>query len=366
MKKSLLFLASAALVLASCNNDVTLDENKNVVDPNQPKEISFSTYAHTAKHAKAYAPVADAVFPTDYHFYIAAYSVNGGGDYFDKSEYAREGVSGNTWSGIADNKQYWPLSPDTLNFLAVTKAGASTTTFGNTGANYASKVVVNLVDNRTAQHDLMYSYKRADVTKGVGNALVFNGGSNVAMEFHHAQAWVYFTVIAGDDATAGAGLVVTGIQLKQAVYNGTATVNLANYNLKDDEHLLSATLAWDGTAYGSATKYNVDVPTNGGAFVNVDVDDYENAIDAGDGLMIVPNPNKTDEELDPSFTTFVVSYTLNGKAYTFEYTPTAAQKQMMPGYKYNFNITFTLHEIKVNATVDEWDEVENGVDIPAV
>lgn len=351
--KKLFFFATAAVVLASCNNDVTISENTALVGSNAQKEITFTALRHTPKRA----PIAnDANFPVAYNFFLAAYSVNGGGDYFDKTEYANE--SSNIWSGVADQKRYWPLSPDTLNFLAVTKSGAdaSNTTFGEAGANFASKVVVNLADNRTNQHDLMYSHARAAVTKS-GNVLTYN---NVAMAFYHMQAWVNFTVKAADNATAAAGLVVTGIQLKQAVYNGTATVTVSNYNEKVAEKPLSATLAWDGTAYGSATKYDVDVPGIENVAVN-----STSEIAAGTGLMIVPNPNKTAEVLDPSFTTFVVSYTLNGNDYTFEYTPAAAQKCMEPAHKYDFNITFTLHEIKVNATVSNWTDEENyDVNIP--
>ncbi len=360
MKKSLFFVATAALVLASCSNDVKISENVALEGSNAQKEISFFPLSSLAKRVIGRAPVSSTTFPTDYNFFISAYAVDAAGDYFGKAEYTREGVSGNTWSGVSGSKQYWPLSPETLNFLAVTKSDADgdNTTFGTADANYASKVVVDLGDNRTAQHDLMYSYARAAVTKGAGNALIFNGGSNVGMEFFHTQAWVNFTVKAANSATAGAGLVVTNIQLKQAVYNGTATVTLANYNSKTES--LTPSLAWDGTAYGTATKYDVDVP----GITNVAVNSTSE-IAAGTGLMIVPNPTKTEEVLNPSFTTFVVSYTLNGKAYTFEYTPTAAQKQMEPAHKYNFNITFTLHEIKVDATVDEWTPSSENINIPA-
>jgi hypothetical protein len=357
MKKNLFFVAAAALMLASCSNDVKLDENIVPVGSNKQQEISFFALSQKPNRKPA-AAVTDNVFPTAYHFLIAAYAVDAAGDYFGKTDYANE--TSNTWSGVAGQKRYWPLSPETLNFLAVTKSDAdgSNTTFGagEPLANFASKAVVVLADNRTTQHDLMYSFARAAVTKD-GNHLAFNGGSNVAMAFAHTQALVNFTVKAADAATAGAGIVVTGIQLKQAVYNGTATVTLSNYNSKTVD--LAATLAWDGTAYSGATKYDVDVTSISNIAVN-----SQDAIAAGDGLMIVPNPTKTAEVLNPSFTTFVVSYTLNGHDYTFEYTPTDAQKRMEPGHKYNFNITFTLSEIKVNATVTDWTEGAIPVAIP--
>lgn len=356
MKKLFLF-SVVALALGACSNDDVVTENTKA---NQPKEISFAPIAQPS--TRATAAVDGTTFPVAYNFYISAYAVDANGDYFNKAEYTREGESGNTWSGVADQKKYWPLSPETLNFLAVTKAGSSTTTFGNTGTNFASKVVVELADNKTAQHDLMYSSARAAVTK-TGNTLSYNGGSNVAMAFAHAQSWVNFTVKAANNATAGAGIVVTGIQLKGAKYTGTATVTLANYNSKTEA--LAATLAWDGDAYTSATKENVDVPTNLSTFANVPVNSTS-AITAGDGLMIVPNPTKTGDDLNSSFDTFVVSYTMNGRAYTFEYTPTAEQLRMQPGYQYIFNITFTLTEIKVNATVVDWTDQEYGINIPNV
>ena len=108
------------------------------------------------------------------------------------------------------------------------------------------------------------------------------------------------------------------------------------------------------------------MPANQTTFSNVAVNSTSE-IAAGDGLMIVPNPNETASELDPSFSTFVVYYTFNGNDYEFEYTPPDAQKRMVPGTKYDFNITFTLTEIKVDATVTDWDDEEDyNIAIPNV
>lgn len=356
MKKFFLLVPVAALAMTACTS-----ESNEFVGDQKAQEISVKPLAQPS--TRATAAIDGTTFPTDYNFFISAYAVDANGDYFGKAEYKNE--TSNTWSGKdASNKQYWPLSPETLNFLAVTKSDAdgSNTTFGTTGSNHASKVVVNLGDNKTTQHDLMYSFARAAVTKS-GNVLTYNSGNNVAMQFKHAQAWVNFTVKAANDATAGAGIVVTGIKLKGAVYTGTATVTLANYNSKSSD--LSHTLAWDGTAYDSASPADVDVPANKTTFSNVAVNSTSE-IAAGDGLMIVPNPTKTGEVLNPSFSTFVVYYTLNGRSYEFEYTPTDAQKRMEPAHKYDFNITFTLTEIKVDATVEDWTDADYAVAIPNV
>ena len=42
MKKNLFFVAAAALMLASCSNDVKLDENTVPVGSNKQQEISFA------------------------------------------------------------------------------------------------------------------------------------------------------------------------------------------------------------------------------------------------------------------------------------------------------------------------------------
>ena len=318
MKKVLVLLSAAALVLVSCA------KVKDVYTGSpESRQIAFSPLAKPATKA---VDNNDA-FPTGYNFYIAAYAAATGADYFGSTEFQNE-TGTTTWSGVDGSKKYWPLNPETLNFLAVTKAGSSTTTFGTANANYASKVVVELADNRTAQHDLMYASARAT-----------NPNSNVSLAFHHALSWVQFTVA----GTAGTGLAVNSIQLKGAAYTGTLTVNLANYNSSSET--LTATPSWDGEVYAAATKYDVTVP---GVSSPITVNATPQSV--GDGLLVVPNPTVNAA----SISSFVVNYTLNGHNYNIEHTP-AENQVMYPGYKYIYNISFTTHEIKVTATVADWD-----------
>ena len=124
---------------------------------------------------------------------------------------------------------------------------------------------------------------------------------------------------------------------------GTLTVNLANYNSSSET--LTATPSWDGEVYAAATKYDVTVP---GVSSPITVNATPQSV--GDGLLVVPNPTVNAA----SISSFVVNYTLNGHNYNIEHTP-AENQVMYPGYKYIYNISFTTHEIKVTATVADWD-----------
>ena len=356
MRKNLFFVAAAALVLASCNNDVKLDENVALADSNAQKEIAFTSYHQGPKHVKSNAPVGnDEAFPTSYNFFISAYSAVSSGDYFNKAEYANQ--SSTIWSGKdASNKKYWPLAEETLNFLAVTKqtAGGYDATFGESepAENFAKKVVVALADNHSEQHDLMYAFGRGEVTKS-GNVLIFP--DKVDMEFNHALAWVYFRVKAA--STLEQAITVNSITLNGANYSGTFTAVVTNY----DKAVGGGDLAWNSRQWSSpGSNGNYASPNHtpaalGLSFANV-----------GDGLLIVPTGSLATPAA--AFTSFTINYTLNGNDYDYEYTPTVEQRKLTMGKKYLFDITFRLHEILVNASVADWDEtapVEN-VDITPV
>ena len=69
MKKSLLFLAAAALALASCNNDVKIAENQSL--GNEPQEIAFFPLTHSSLRVGA-GPQSGSLVDT-YDMYVAAY-----------------------------------------------------------------------------------------------------------------------------------------------------------------------------------------------------------------------------------------------------------------------------------------------------
>ena len=78
-------------------------------------------------------------------------------------------------------------------------------------------------------------------------------------------------------------------------------------------------------------------------------------VQVGKGLLVVP-----DDDADSNdWTKFVINYTLDGKTYDYEYNaPAAPGATVAQATHYVFNITFTLHEIFVQATVLDWTDAD--------
>ena len=335
MKKSLFLLATAALVLASCNNDVKIAENKTL--SNEPQEIGFFPVTQNVKRIAPVnrAAVDGTAFPTTLDMEVAAYQVEatGGaaGAYFDATtfKYQYKGGSasgsGSYWGGTT--ARYWPLTPAYINFLALANANADNATGVTWGTNKADQVTIVMSDNSTAQRDLMYARGDGAVTQS-GNTLAFP--DKVDMEFKHAQAWIDFKVKA--NSSVETAITVNSITLTGAKYNGTYTVTHTGYNAKTGQSVAGA---W--TALGDAK--NIAVPGWSATALTTSF------VTVGNGLMIVPNDASTGD-----FT----SFTIGSKTYEYTYTPESTQVEQKKHYIYE--ITFQLHEIYINPTIVEWDD----------
>jgi hypothetical protein len=336
MKKNLFFISVAVLALSSCNNDTVVDEN---LSANQPKEIAFQAITTPTTRAA----VDGTTFPTDIDMMVAAYQVEaeGGsaGVYYDatpfKYQYAggasNSTVNANYWGG--NPARYWPLTPAYINFLAIANANADNATGVTWGTDKADEVEIVMADNSSAQRDLMYARGNGAVTKPTGNTLEFP--AKIDMKFYHAQAWIDFKVKA--KTAVETGITVNSITLNNAVYNGTYTVTHTNYDATASQSVAGV---WDITG---TTPQSIAVPGWTAAALTTDF------VTVGNGLMIVPDGTSAAD-----FSGFTINYTFDNKTYTYTYAPDS--RSVEQGKHYTYEITFQLHEIYVNASVEDWDD----------
>ena len=385
MKKKFFILAVAAAALASCSSDEVVSKNTTLPGNDiQQKEIAFSPLSRPSTRAAGaaeYNVVEGVSYPQNYKMDVAAYSyvdATHKGDYFggtygETFEYQPRSTNG-YWAG--DDPQYWPLSPATLNFLAVSRGGSPdnsvvSSTFGDGGTDWAKQVSVTLSDNKpqdanegatTGQHDLMYAFGQASVTTS-GNALNFP--DNVAMTFNHALAWVYFRVKAGNaDSEA---ISIKNIKLNGAYYAGTFQAQVNNYNTASTLSWNAANTKWtaantssDNYSPNFSSSYNYDGTGAGGA-VNSETLVNGSFFNVGDGILVVPTSEITPAT--SSIASFDIEYYLNGNLYTYNYVPAVLTYEK--GKKYVYDITMTLHEIFIDASVENWEAGGTEyVDIP--
>ena len=372
MKKHLYLFAVAAVALASCSSDDTIAENSSSFGSNQQKEISLfavNQKATRAAGAAEYNAVEAAAYPLNYNMKVVAYSVpvtGTAGNYFGSATadggvlFSYQFASGasnptaNTsyWGG--NPAQYWPLSPATLNFLAVSKGGSPTADVVSPqfNANYASGVTVTLSDNKPqaattgiGQQDLMYAFGRAQVTQS-SNTISFP--DKVDMTFQHALAWVVFRVKAKTSGVETA-ITINKITLNGAKYAGTFTAAVNNYDKAEaagtDDDLSWGTCQWTAASGDAA---NCESPNYTPAALTTSF------AQVGDGLLIVPQGSMATPAA--AFTSFTIEYVLNGNTYEYTYTPAENDRKLLMDKKYIYDITFQLHEIFVNASVDTWTD----------
>lgn len=379
MKKYFFLISVAALAMTACTN-----ESDEYVGSQEAKEIAFTPFTTPQTRAA----IQSEVFPTTNTMEIAAYQSSAtAGNYFTKMTFEKDG---DVWTGGASPK-YWPLSAATLNFFAISAAKASTnmtashiTIADNLGTASVAYTTGNGYDE-TSQYDIVYAFNRGSVTQS-GNALLFNGGtteatSSVAMQFKHALALINFQIKAGDDASTA--IAIKKVELNGACYTGT--LNFANTNASAVSGEFSTKLDWTSV---TSAQNNIQVPNIGNtespvplttSYVPANTTTTSSEGNAWAALMVVPSDQTTPSPTQRGFTSFTITYTFNGKIYTYTYAPAgwtdhdtdpetpdvASQTVVEAGKKYTYQITMTLHEITVTPTVESWTEQnsENNVNI---
>lgn len=370
MKKNLFFVAAAALMLASCSNDVKIDENTVPVGSNQQQEISLTAYGTPAKRMVKRLPVQGGTFPATNTMEVKAYQTTPtAGAYFDKCTFSRRGET-TTW-GDNTNPKYWPMSAAKINFFAVSGAGvdnaditiadllaSATVKFDATADNNNSETAYSTA----TQSDIMYAFGRGAVTQS-GNTLTFP--TNVDMTFKHALALINFQIKAGDaNSTA---ISIKKIELNGARYTGELLIT--NTNAATENDTWSAKVDWTPNAVvNSVVVPNIGDTEDPVALTASYVPDNSDTEEPTDwaSLMIIPSNQTGAEPAAYGFTTFTIYYQLGGKDYTYTYAPagytadTPNLTAVQAGMKYTYQISMTVHEILVAPTVTVWDEQNSG------
>lgn len=356
MKKLLLITASAMMVFASCTKEEVRFENED-----QPQEIAlFSVNKSMTKGA-----VAGTEYPTNYGMDVVAYLADGGesaANFFPETAFTSKAQGTTPETYLWTGSRFWPLTYSKINFLAVSQVPT-----GYTGAtvntefdatNYASEATVDFVNKTTSfnQFDLMYA-------AGLGDHSNATPYPNVVMKFEHALSWINFKVAKNN---VSAKITVNSIELNGAHYGGELTLTNSKYNATTAyETSAAVTPAWSNL---KAAEDDIFVPNAAGTAKANKVVLSTSLAALGNGLMVIPNKYTADY---PSFT---INYTIDqdgndattGDVTTYEYThnfATSGNFEWEIKTKYTYNITISLHEIKIDPQVEAWDEAA-GVTIP--
>lgn len=355
MKKLLLITASAMMVFASCTKEEVRFENED-----KPQEIAlFSVNKSMTKGA-----VAGTEYPINYGMDVVAYLADGGtsaANFFPETSFTSKAQGTTPETYLWTGSRFWPLSHSKINFLAVSQVPASgytatvNTTFDAT--NYASAATVVFANNTSHnQYDLMYA-------AGLGDHSSLTPYPNVVMKFEHALSWINFKVAKN---SVSAKITVNSIELNGAHYGGTLSLPNSKYNATT-AYVTSDAVTPSWTARDVAVN-DIFVPNAAGTAVADKVVLGTSLAAFGNGLMVVPN------EYTSNYPSFTINYTIDqdgndattGDVTTYEYThnfATSGDFEWAIKTKYTYNITISLHEIKIDPQVEAWDEAA-GVTIP--
>ena len=329
MKKLLLF-SVAALAFCACSNDEVVSENKPTYEP---KAISFAPLTKPNTRAA----VLDGTFPTGSAIQVAAYDAQNDVNFFNAAEFAYNTHNTNGWWGCSTAK-YWPLSPATINFLGYANLTAGSATWSD--PNNAAGVTLAMADNSTTQNDLMYAVGQGKVTQ-TGNTLVIP--DKVDMVFKHAQALLTFKVKANVAGT----ITLKKITLNNAIFTGSLALTSDCKTATAAEPTVTAATWTPGSPTATFDAFSGDYPVTASSTKKADI-------------MVVPNPTAT------SFDSFTLTYRIAGVDKDLTYTFTPADRNLAMATKYVYDITFTVHEIFINASVTPWIDTTpvNYVEVP--
>ena len=334
--KKILFIATAAAMIAGCAKVTT-------VDTGEPQEIAFEAYYYgTTK-----APLDNsAEFPTDWNMLVhALYD----GD-ADNLHYFGEGGTSFTYDGSsvwhdATTTRYWPATGTlTFNAVAPTATIGGVTSFTDVTFNYGSgydlsNITATLGDNSSNQTDVLVA-KTAKSGKIQGD---------LPMTFKHALAQVVFKAATADESQT---ITIKNAVLKGSFQEGSITATPSESDV---------TFAWN-TEGKTAKDMNVCESANQQLTTA--------ATEVGNPVLVVPIAALDDTQLLEL--TYDITYP-DGEASMTDVVATVALKvdgeaqatSWDAGKKYIYTLTFSgPREITIDPDVEDW--VDQEVEVPGL
>ena len=323
MKKSLIIVGMAALVLGACHKvDTVVTET--------PQEIGFK--AISANATKANAQLEGSLLNKEYSIYASATQKNSAGtienaaffvDQQFQTEDATVGASSQyrAWSGTAATPIYWPVGGATVDFLAyalpTAKHGNPAATYANQTEDVASIVAFNDWNTYDNQVDLLYAVNNGATSSTSGAA------DYVKLSFKHAQALLVFQAKVNiADAITINSITINGLKVK-----GTFTVDNSRNDLVASWSKLETVDAMNKIAIDNPG----EVLTSTKDFAQI-----------GSTLLVPQQPRLN----------FTVTYTMGGK--TMNYTYNEARGTWEMGKKYIYKLDMTLSEIILTEEVADF------------
>ena len=334
MKKMLFCAAAAIVALASCS--------KTHVDYNgDPQEIAFKQI--TGAMTKTDPAL------TDYHSSMGVFAnenVTDSPEYFDNTEFSKSTADGATY-WVANPTKYWPFQTE-LKFIVYapfyetvqSPLGPQAT------VNYTSDPTLSISDFTVVDYDNtnVYAQKNGSTPENLnvddlmyGSKVTVQGNTTDAVPvlLKHALSRIEVNVM----ATVANAITINSIVLEDVTKNSDLTVTYS----EDDQSQefpkpLVGTPAW---SYNGQNANTLDLTIGTSEEV---ISTANSSSSYGNPFLIIPS----DEQ-----TSFTINYTLNGKS---SVATVDLANSWLPGYKYVYDFTFTLNEIKLTPTVTEWEE----------
>lgn len=329
MKKSLIIVGMAALVLGACHKvDTVVTET--------PQEIGFK--AISANATKANAQLEGSLLNKTYSIYASATQKNSAGAienaaFFVDQQFQTEDATVaptsqyRAWSGTAAAPIYWPVGGATVDFLAYAlpteKHATLAATYAKQAEDVASIVAFNNWNTYENQVDLLYAVNNG-ATSSTSGATDY-----VKLSFKHAQALLVFQAkVNTADAIKINSITIDGLKVK-----GTFTVDNSRNDLVASWSDLETVATMNTIAEGADS--NAD---NLGEALTSTADFAQ----IGSTLLVPQQPRLN----------FTVNYTMGGN--TMNYTYNEARGTWEMGKKYIYKLDMTLSEIILTEEVADF------------